>query len=355
MKLHLFVTAICLLIFLACSKEKSCENCRGNNKPPVAIAGSDQLIQIPLDSILLDGSASYDPDGTITHWSWKKIAGPGSYSQRNVGQAKDVAGLLTKGNYFIELTVEDNSNLSAKDTIQVSVVDPIGNNRPPVANAGQDQFMYVPPSDSAILDGSASSDPDNNITGYLWTKISGPSSFTSSNINGVKTKITNLLKGVYEFELKVTDAGGLSDKDTMTIEIRYLTAPQILGDIGFYFSDPTGTLPFINCSLDTPVPPLISITINSLSDTLSGIWGKDYSPQCPFYYDYLIAPGENCVFFTLPAGTYQWNAKSTIIDLSPYPNISGQIIQYFLSPHNTQGTITVNPGYNCIIQKIVFP
>ena len=355
MRLHLFITTICLLTFLACSKEKSCENCRDNNQPPVAIAGSDQLIQLPLDSVLLDGSASYDPDGTITHWSWKKIAGPGSYSLRNAARAKTVAGLLTAGNYFFELTVEDNGGLSAKDTIGVSVIDPFGNNRPPVADAGQDQIITVPPADSVILDGSASSDPDNDITGYLWTKISGPSSYAINNINGIKTKVTNLAEGVYKFELKVTDAGGLSDKDTVTIEVRYLTAQQILGDIGFYFPDPTGTLPSINVTLDTPVPPLVAITINNLSDTLSGIWDKDHSPTCPFYYDYLIAPGENCVFFSLPPGTYQWNAKSTIIDLSPYPGLSGQVIQYFQTPHNTQGTITVTPGYNCIVQKIVFP
>jgi len=343
------------LILLDCSKEKSCENCIGNNKPPIAIAGSDRLIQLPLDSVLLDGSASSDPDGTITHWNWKKIAGPGSYSLRNASQAKTVTGQLTKGNYLFELTVEDNRGLSSKDTIGISVTDSPVNNRPPVANAGQDQIIFMPPTDTLSLDGSASSDPDNNIISYQWTKISGPFSYSISTINGIKTNVTNLAEGIYKFELKVTDAGGLFDKDTVTIQVRYLTSEQILGDVGFYFPEPTSTLTHINVTLDNPIPPLISVTINNLSDTLSGIWSYDYAPTCPFYYDYLIDPGKNCVFFSLPPGTYQWTAKSPKIDISSYPDLTDEVIQYFLTPHSTQGTITINPGYNCIIQKIVFP
>jgi hypothetical protein len=62
-----------------------------------------------------------------------------------------------------------------------------------------------------------STDPDNNITSYLWTKIWGPSSFNIGNANAVQTQVTNLAQGVYQFELKVTDAGGLTDKDTMHV------------------------------------------------------------------------------------------------------------------------------------------
>ena len=40
----------------------------------------------------------------------------------------------------------------------------------------------------------------------LWTKISGPSSFNIANANAVQTQVTNLVEGVYQFELKVTDA-----------------------------------------------------------------------------------------------------------------------------------------------------
>ncbi len=92
----------------------------------------------------------------------------------------------------------------------------IGGNQPPIANAGPDQTILLP-INNVTLDGSASRDRDGYITGYQWTKISGPSSFNIVNANAVQTQVTNLVQGIYQFELKVTDAGGLSAKDTMQV------------------------------------------------------------------------------------------------------------------------------------------
>lgn len=89
-------------------------------------------------------------------------------------------------------------------------------NHPPVAHAGADQTITLP-NNSVNVDGSLSSDPDNNISSYQWTKLSGPSSFNITNANAVTTHVPNLVEGVYEFELKVTDASGLFDKDTMQV------------------------------------------------------------------------------------------------------------------------------------------
>jgi hypothetical protein len=91
-------------------------------------------------------------------------------------------------------------------------------NHLPIANAGNDTTI-VAPANTVSVDGSASTDPDNNITSYLWTKISGPVSFSIANAGAVKTQITNLIEGVYQLELKVLDAGGLFTKDTVTITV----------------------------------------------------------------------------------------------------------------------------------------
>lgn len=91
-------------------------------------------------------------------------------------------------------------------------------NHLPIANAGNDTTI-VAPANTVNVDGSASTDPDNNITSYLWTKISGPVSFSIANAGTVKTQITNLIEGVYQLELKVLDAGGLFTKDTVTITV----------------------------------------------------------------------------------------------------------------------------------------
>jgi hypothetical protein len=59
-------------------------------------------------------------------------------------------------------------------------------NHPPVANTGNDTTIMLP-GNTVNLNGSLSFDPDNNITGYLWTKISGPSSFNITDANVVQT------------------------------------------------------------------------------------------------------------------------------------------------------------------------
>ena len=63
-----------IIFFLSCKKERSCEGCINGNKPPIAVAGPDQVITLPTDSVSLDGNASSDPDGIISNWLWTKIS-----------------------------------------------------------------------------------------------------------------------------------------------------------------------------------------------------------------------------------------------------------------------------------------
>ena len=171
-----------LLILNSCKKELSCENCLQTNKPPIANAGIDTLITLPVDSIFLDGSASNDVDGTITSYQWKNISGPATITiingSKKIGQVRK----LQVGTYSFELMVNDDAGLTDKDTVTISVNDAPQTNRPPVANAGKD-FSITLPMNAASLDGSASTDPDNNIVSYSWTKIEGSSSFSSAKKN----------------------------------------------------------------------------------------------------------------------------------------------------------------------------
>jgi len=94
---------------------------------------------------------------------------------------------------------------------------PVTNNQPPVANAGFDQTITFP-TDSVELSGSGT-DADGTIVSYSWSKVSGPSSFNIINSNIAVTKVKNLVEGVYEFELKVTDDHGLSEKDKVVVTV----------------------------------------------------------------------------------------------------------------------------------------
>ncbi len=60
------------MAFISCKKVPLVEVTPAN-RPPVANAGPDQTIILPVNSVTLDGSASTDPDGTITSYGEKNI------------------------------------------------------------------------------------------------------------------------------------------------------------------------------------------------------------------------------------------------------------------------------------------
>ncbi|HYH15843.1 MAG TPA: PKD domain-containing protein, partial [Flavisolibacter sp.] len=62
------------------------------NKGPVANAGADQLITLPISTLTLVGSASSDPDGKIVSYLWTKVSGP---SQFTLSSASAVTPLLS--------------------------------------------------------------------------------------------------------------------------------------------------------------------------------------------------------------------------------------------------------------------
>ena len=95
--------------------------------------------------------------------------------------------------------------LFSKDTMQVIVNAAVPTNHPPFASAVSPVIIYLP-TNTVYLNGVNSYDPDHDIISYSWTKISGPSSFNITNSNAAQPQVTNLVEGVYLFELKVTDA-----------------------------------------------------------------------------------------------------------------------------------------------------
>ena len=94
--------------------------------------------------------------------------------------------------------------------------DQITRNNSPIANAGKDTTVYEM---STELNGTGSNDPENNITSYSWRKIAGPPSFHIDDPRAAQTKIAELIEGVYQFELTVTDAVGLWSRDTVSVTV----------------------------------------------------------------------------------------------------------------------------------------
>ena len=229
----------------------------------------------------------------------------------------------------------------------------IGENRSPIADAGIDQVITLP-LNFVDLDGSKSSDPDNNFANYYWTKLSGPDLFTITNVPEAITRVTNLVQGTYVFELRLTDAGNNKDYDTITLQVD-IAIQSLSANVFFYCPDPTGTIPGTWITWDegnnNPIT-LVNIKIHNMTGALSGVWCKTgCAPRCPINNDF----GElgNFRGFKLPPGTYTWSAEH-VTDLSDFLQTTSEFINFFSIPHKAEGIITVRPNSGCEVVPIIF-
>nr|WP_295865987.1 PKD domain-containing protein [uncultured Chitinophaga sp.] len=190
----------------------------GTNQPPVANAGTDQTITLPVSSVTLDGSTSKDPDGSIASWKWEKVSGPAGGTIASATAASTKVTGLVAGTYVFQLTVTDNAGATATARVTVTVLPAPGNNQPPVANAGTNQVITLPAS-SVTLDGSASKDTDGSIASWKWEKVSGPDAGNISSPNTAATAVINLAAGTYVFQLTVTDNEGATATARVTVTV----------------------------------------------------------------------------------------------------------------------------------------
>jgi hypothetical protein len=190
-------------------------NATAPNVAPNANAGPDQNV-FTGNTVQLDGSRSSDPDNGPLPLSylWTFVTKPAGslltdnhIANRNMPNASfipDVDAL-----YDLKLTIND-GNLSSEDTVQIIATLP---NVPPNANAGADSTITL--GNTAVLDGSASNDPDHGpqpLT-YLWSFVAVPtgSQLTNGAISGANTvspSFTPDVEGTYVLQLMVFD-----DKD----------------------------------------------------------------------------------------------------------------------------------------------
>jgi len=101
---------------------------KGN--PPVAEAGPNQSV-LAGDTVILDGSASTDSDGTITKYVWNI---PNAGTKEGITVTQTLPASIAPGDYTVALTVTDDDQNTDNDTMIITVIDPTPNNTAPVAN-----------------------------------------------------------------------------------------------------------------------------------------------------------------------------------------------------------------------------
>ncbi len=89
------------------------------NLPPVADAGEDLTVTSDEDGtaeILLDGRASYDPDGEINAWEWL------DERERVVGSTPMIKVRVRKGTHVFRLRVKDDKNAMSEAIVTLRVI-----------------------------------------------------------------------------------------------------------------------------------------------------------------------------------------------------------------------------------------
>ncbi len=190
------------------------------NQPPVARPGDNVSVQLPVNSVTLDGSTSSDPDGTIKTYLWELQSGSEATIE-NPSEAKTVVSKLSEGNYVFKLTVTDDQGTTDSDTVTVMVL-PLSN-VPPVAVAfAEPNVVTLSANGSGVsqLSGVESKDPDGEIKSFGWSLSSGPTGGAIINNPDLeKTLVTFTQPGNYVFKLVVTDDKGASDTTTVTVTV----------------------------------------------------------------------------------------------------------------------------------------
>ncbi|MBO9635169.1 MAG: T9SS type A sorting domain-containing protein, partial [Chitinophagaceae bacterium] len=196
----------------------------GNSSDPkagLANAGADIIITLPVNSVTLNASASVDPLGQIKEYKWRKVGGPAQGTIVNPAATLTTVTGLAEGVYAFEVMVWGKDWVPRADTMEVVVKSAIGgtNSNDPkagLANAGPDIAITLP-ANSASLNGSASVDPLGQIKEYKWRKIIGPAQVTIGNPAAVITPITNMVEGIYSFELMVWGKDWVPRADTVLV------------------------------------------------------------------------------------------------------------------------------------------
>lgn len=193
------------------------------NQNPVANPGSDQTIQAPANLVTLNGTASTDPDGTISSWAWLLISGPAGSNFGTANASTTTFNNLTPGDYFVQLTVTDNLGAMNSKTVHIHV-DPAPANQAPTARAGTDVIITSPAS-STGLNGSASTDPESGTLTFNWIQYMGVSTAVITGGTTATPTVSSLIQGTYLFQLTVTDPLGATSVDYVQVTVNAATTP----------------------------------------------------------------------------------------------------------------------------------
>ncbi len=188
------------------------------NANPVAWAGQDQLVQVG-DTVELQGGRSFDRDSGqvfLEEYVWAQTCGPEEVQLDGQGTRAPTFVPRVPGRYCFQLVVRDaDGHQSLPDEVQIVVET--ADNGAPWADAGPGQVVMV--GQEAVLDGTASRDPDWDELNYHWVQVRGPR-VTLDDPSSPVVRFCPSIPAIYQFVLTVDDGEieGMPDEVWVTVE-----------------------------------------------------------------------------------------------------------------------------------------
>jgi len=218
------------------------------NLTPVANAGESIVLSPCAPSeVILDGSASYDPEGQPLNFQWEFTSVPTSSAVSDalmVGRytANPRFNWDVPGIYTLRVTADDGENTSPPDYVAIQAT-PSEPNQPPIADGGGHVIIdadaacsgpawnnpggsCAPCSPRTVqLDATASSDPDSDPLSFHWDLRSGNASLLGVDSDALEVSLPELVvnyggfsSASFEVGLTVYDCRG-ADSDTINITL----------------------------------------------------------------------------------------------------------------------------------------
>lgn len=168
----------------------------GNLAPTAAFSSTSNQL-----TVSVDGTASSDPDGTISGYAW--AFGDGATATG----ASATHTYAAAGTFTVSLTVTDNNGSTSTVTQPVTVA------RAPVNAVPTASFTVAPTNLSVAVDGSASTDADGTIASHAWAFGDGGTG------TGATATHAYTAAGTYTVTLTVTDNVGATGVTTRQVAV----------------------------------------------------------------------------------------------------------------------------------------
>lgn len=240
----------------------------GNRLPVAKIEVVSQSPGKP-STVVLSGSGSNDPDGSIASHQWRISTSPGGTPVDSTGALNSVSKTFNdSGTYYVTLTVTDDAG-ATNVTYKAIKVDP----QAPIAQGNVGPGSGIAGETTFNLNSTGTSDPDGSIVAYRWVVGVEGGSFSSSSGAPSWSLVVpaSVVPGpaavTLPVTLTVTDNDGRTDTWSTTILVGPPGAPPPTSDPG---GSTTTTVP------GTTVPgdpaPVAAFTVAELG---SGQWAFD--------------------------------------------------------------------------------